>query len=277
MDYANKNLRDYYDTKYQQPKSDNEAILTIIKVYQTEMNDYSEKIGEGIHEVYRELLGKGLPSYYWLLEAIHRTSKKIEAKRSFGYIVGTLRNWSLYGFGNTVSDEEEEIFDFFKEVTGVELTGNSRKMISSLMGNFGAFKVMRSISGLKDNDVSVIFAEILGKAMMEKYNEYIVPIEQPKKVLLNEEKPKPKQERSSKAKSTIKSTGTQKAMIPYVVEFLKNNGVSRPTDIANHLNEKGFSNVTQRNITSHLSTVMKNANVVKVGIGQYSYAEVPNE
>lgn len=268
MNYAANNLRDYYNSKYDQPKSDSEAILTLIKVYQTEMGEYTEKIGDGIGEVYRELLSKGLPSYYWILESIHRTAKKKEEKRHFGYMIGTLRNWSLYGFGKTLTDEEEEIYDFFKEVTCIELSSNARILISSLVGNYGALKVMRSISNLKDTDASTIFAEILGRSMIERYAESIPEVSvssTPKKKALSP----PKQ--ASKRNQQRKPNDNLKLMISYIEDFLKANGVSRPTDIAIHLNELGFNNITPKNITSHLGTVMKNTgNVVKVGVGKYS-------
>jgi len=273
MDYAMNNLFDYYNQKYPLPKNDVEAINTIIRVYQTEIGDCNEKIGEGIGEIYRELLGKGQPAYYWFLEAIHRTSKKKEEKRSFGYIVGTLRNWSLYGFGNTLTGEEEEVYDFFMEVTGTQLTSESRKFISHLMGTYGALKLMRSIAALREVDASLMYAELLRRVTAEKYNENL-GLGKPKRInYITPLNGLPNPNRS--VRKYNRSTGDElKQLIHHVEEYLKTNGISTPTDIVNYLNANGFNKFTQKNISSYLVTVMKKTNkVVKVTTGQYAYVE----
>lgn len=265
IDLTFNNLRDYYDKQYSIPSTDSEAIKIILEVYEKEMGNITPAIKNGISEVYRELLGKGLPSYYWMLEAIHRTSKKKESKKSFPYIVGTLRNWSLYGFGNTLTNEEEEIYDYFTEITGLKITPDSRLLLSSIMGTFGAFKLMRTLPELKNIDLSVIVVEMLGRLMKEKYEPKSEPVR-----LAIIETATTKQLPSAKQKKTPLSNDTNKA-IKEIVELLsKSEKPLRPTDIANHLSEKGFTRFNQKNMTSNLLSFMNNEpKIVKIGIGQY--------
>lgn len=268
IDFTYNNLRDYYDSRYTRPKSDSEAIETIANVYQETMGNLTPSTKTGIAEVYRELLGKGLPSYYWMLEAIHRTSKKRESKKSFPYIVGTLRNWALYGFGNTLTNEEEEIYDYFTEITGLKITPDSRKLLSSIIGTFGAFKLMRTMPELKDVDMSLVIVEMLGRVMREKY----MSSEQTK-IVVDEIAVTipPVLTPAQSVKSTRTPNNNTKEVIREVVELLKKSETAlRPTDIAKYLNDKGFSKFNQKNMTSQLMSFMNSdKKIVKIGTGKY--------
>ena len=282
IDYTLSNLRNHYDKIYDKPQSDSEAISLLCNVYSEEMKKtINQEVKDGIGEYYRQLLGKGLPSYYWILEAIHRTAKKREEKRHFRYVVGTLKNWSLYGFGNTYTGEEEEIFDYFSEITNFELTHDSRKVISALMGRYGAFKVMRNMPSVSQVDVALILSEILANKMIDRYDKNNL-----KELSTIESLPEGKTKEVSKVKTTKASSKKQdknkkptalrestKLMILYVEEYLQSRkGYFSPTEIANFLIEKGYSNINPRNMTSNLTTIMKNSNhVVKVGTGKYQY------
>ncbi|MCY9737469.1 hypothetical protein M5X17_27590 [Paenibacillus alvei] len=271
-------LKEYYDAKYHKPNNDVEAIEQIIEVYNNEMKiSPTQSIKDGISEIYRELLGKGLPAYYWLLEAVHRTAKKNEDKRTFGYIVGTIRNWTLYGFGNTLTGEEEEIFDYFTELTGLNITKDSRLMITSYMGTYGALKLMRTMPELKDVDISVIVAEILGRVMKEKYNpeyrqEINVALSENQKMITNQATNQPpkraytKRSTSSKAKDKRK----QKELTDLIQILEQSQEAVRPKDLADKLNQMGHKRFTNKNMTSNLNTFMNaNSDIIKVDTGRY--------
>jgi hypothetical protein len=301
IDYSLINLRGHYDKKYNEiPKTDQEAISFLINVYSEEFRDRTpaQSVKDGIGEIYRELLGKGLPSYYWMLEAIHRTAKKRVEKRTFGYVVGTLRNWALYGFGNTLTDEEEELFDYFNEITGANITAESRKMITALLGRYGAIKLMRNLPDLRHIDVSVYLVEILARGMMDKYDEALPPpvSNEPSRkdvtpinsvpALSDGKRTKPKDNSKDKSKDKVKVNNPDrpkrkggiplseksKLMIMFVEDFVREKGTARPVEIAKYLMENGYDNVSQKNISSHMVTVLRNSeHISKVGKGIFEY------
>lgn len=162
-------LETYYDERYNKPKNDHEALVVLWTVYKKEMKHFDATIKDGIAETYREMKSKGIPAFYWFLEAIHRTSKKKQIKHSYSYIVGMLRNWVLYGFGNTMTSEEEEVFTFFAEMADVEMSNDARHAVSALMGKYGSFKLMRVMHQLAAVDKGVLMADMLNRMMIERF------------------------------------------------------------------------------------------------------------
>lgn len=153
------NMEEYYAKRYGVPENDKDAIEKLYNIYADLFKDTpNSDIKEGIAEYYRILINRDLPAYTWLLEALHITSKKSTDKRNFSYIVGMLRTWMKHGFGYIPNQEEEEIVEYFEQVTGHEVTPKSRKLLQNLMGRFGCVKVTIMINKLKNNeDMSLLF------------------------------------------------------------------------------------------------------------------------
>lgn len=162
----------YYNKKYGTPVDDNDAINKLITIYKDLFGEVpSEQVKEGIAEYYRILTNRDLPAYLWILEALHVTSKKDKEKRNFPYCVGMLRTWMKYGFGHIPNQEEDELVEYFEEVTGYEVSYNARRVLQNLMGKYGLIKVTRTINELKDDtDKSLILMLQLQAIMEEKYS-----------------------------------------------------------------------------------------------------------
>lgn len=164
------NLIQTYATRYEKPSDDSEAIAQLGDIFNDLMGYVSDDVREGIGEYYRILSNRSLPAFEWILEAMHVASKKGDQKRNFPYVVGMIRRWMKYGFGYIPSQEEEEVVDYFEEVTGMEVTTKARTVIQHLMGTYGAIKVTRMIGSLsKDRDYYM--ACILKQLLEEKYSD----------------------------------------------------------------------------------------------------------
>ena len=165
-------MPEYIRKNYGIPKTDNEAITALYKMYQDLYgeNVLTTVIEQGIEEQYFLIKSRGLPAYSWMAQAFHIVSKKSGEKRTFRYIVGMLRQWLKWGYGHLPSDEEEEIIDYFEEVTNESVNMESRDIIKKLMGQYGAIKVTRSIGDFKCGETKTkFFAMILEQIMKEKY------------------------------------------------------------------------------------------------------------
>lgn len=161
----------YYAEMYGNPTSDSDAINKLADIYEDLFDEVpTQEVKEGIAEYYRILINRGLPAYLWILEGLHVTSKKEKSKRNFPYVVGMLRTWMKYGFGHIPNQEEEELIEYFKEVTGFEVSLKARRVMQSLMGRFGLVKVTRMINELKnDTDMSLILMLQLQTMMEDKF------------------------------------------------------------------------------------------------------------
>lgn len=169
-DEVRENLVATYSTRYKKPTGDVAAINSLGDIFKTLMGFCSVEIRDGIGEYYRILANRGLPSYEWILEAMHVASKKDDNKRNFPYVVGMLRMWMKFGFGHIPSQEEEEVVNYFEEVTGTEVTPQTRLLLQNLMGTYGAIKVTRMIGSLeRDRDLSYLMAQVLKGTLEEKF------------------------------------------------------------------------------------------------------------
>jgi len=166
------NLSETYAARYAKPKTDAEAIDKLVRIFKNLMGECPVEVKNGIGEYYRILANRQLPAFEWMAEAFHVASKKEEQKRNFRYVVGMLRSWMKFGFGHIPSQEEEEVVNYFEEVTGTRVTPQARLLIQYLMGTYGAIKVTQMIGKLeKECDVSMLMAQILKSYLENKYPE----------------------------------------------------------------------------------------------------------
>jgi hypothetical protein len=170
-----KQLETYYEKEYGKPKDDNDAIEILQRVYRNKVRHSIStiEIRQGIAEYYRVLATKGLPAFVWMLEAIHSLAKKNPNKQTFPYMIGMIRQWMIHGFGHMPSQEEDEVTNYFLEITCLpEASVNAKRIIKNLMGTYGIVKLTRSIGELNDGmslDLSLLFAEQLKNALEGKY------------------------------------------------------------------------------------------------------------
>lgn len=297
IDYGLRSLKASYDKEFGVPTDDESAISTVVALYKREMPDFVSDTRERIAENYREMLGKGLPAYYWFIEAIRRTSKKQQVeKKHLGYVIGALRRWSIYGFGATKNSEEEEIFEYFAELTNLSMSHEARKSLAALLGRYGAIKVLRNMATL-DVDLSLLFMEHLGRKMFGRYEEddifletaatsppvieveagasTTVPAERIKRKYTRKTPETPKILDSPKRKTTREPTERLALMIMYAEEVLKEaKKPLRPTDMANELTKKGIENITPKSASQAMKSVMRYSNhVKKTDVGHYIYLE----
>lgn len=168
----NKTLREHYFNKYGKPTSSEEEISFLNIVYGKLVGAVTADIREGISEYHEILTDRKLPALSWLFESFAEVNRKHMDKRNFGYIVGILRSWMKNGFKMQPNDEEEEIFDYFAQVTGVAINFESKELIRQLIGTYGAVRVTRIIGGLgKDADLSLQFAKVLREKIEQRFNE----------------------------------------------------------------------------------------------------------
>lgn len=170
-------LREYYEEKYGKPNGDKETLDVLCNIFKDLMqyNFITSEVREGVSEYYRLIQNRGLPAYEWILEAFHVVSKKNVEKRNFPYVIGMLRGWLKFGFGHMPSQEEVEIVDYFQEVTGTEVSYETRQMLQNMMGRYGVIRMTRMISSLSNEwenvDLSKIRAEQLSELLADKYSE----------------------------------------------------------------------------------------------------------
>jgi hypothetical protein len=163
-------LVDTYAIRYVKPSTDLSAIHNLADTFKALMGHCTTEIQDGIGEYYRILTNRELPAFEWLLEAFHVASKKDDRKRNFPYVVGMIRCWMKYGFGHIPSQEEDEVISYFEEVTGTEVTPQTRLLIQNLMGTYGAIKVTRMVGGLeRGRDISFLMAYVLKGSLEEKF------------------------------------------------------------------------------------------------------------
>lgn len=139
------NLQVYY-SKFFVPKTVNEEIELIVRVYSDRIQLANDTTIEGIREYYNILNERGADALLWLLEAITCASKKHGDKRNFGYIVGMLRNWMKNGFGHIPSQEFDQVCSFIEEDFDISLSREARQQVSNLLGKHGAVAVTRALS-----------------------------------------------------------------------------------------------------------------------------------
>ncbi len=164
-------LKDFYLEKYGTPKNDLEAIKMLCLIYKDLIGNPSVEVTEGIAEYYRLITSRGLPAFYWLVEAFHVISKKAKEKQTMPYIIGMLRSWMKHGFGHIPSSEEEDVVNYVQEVVGTELSSDARNMIQTLLGTYGAVKCAIATSELKDCDVTYYMVLSLKDVLNKKFGE----------------------------------------------------------------------------------------------------------
>lgn len=173
-------MPEYIRKEYGNPETDNQAIIALTKMFSDLYGKHvlTTMVEQGIEEQYFLIKARGLPAYSWMAQAFHIVSKKKGEKRTFRYIVGMLRQWLKWGYGHLPSDEEEEIVDYFEEVTEEPISMEARDIIKRLMGEYGAIKVTRTIGDFRSgSNKSKHFAMILERILEEKYTEVENPIE----------------------------------------------------------------------------------------------------
>lgn len=162
----------HYHEKYGTPTDDRDAIYKLTTIYKELFEEVpAQDIKDGIAEYYRILENRELPAYLWIVECLHITSKKDKSKRTFRYCVGMLRSWMKYGFGHIPNQEEDELAEYFEEVTGFDMDYRARRILQTMMGKYGLVKVTRMISDLKDEpNKSLIMMLQLQMMMTDKYD-----------------------------------------------------------------------------------------------------------
>lgn len=271
-------LIDYYNKLYPKKKtfkSVNEEIDLLVEVYNEKMGYINEEVKEGIAEVYRELSAKGNPAFYWIIEAIFRTYKKRNEKRTFSYIVGTIRNWTLYGFGNTSTGEEGELIDYFKETTGIELSVESRNLLINLLSKYGIIKVMKNIPSLKEKDVSIVIMKLFEQYLKEQYEPNCSPVNPVKEIGENRRVIKEIHSSSRQTGIRKKSSPAQKKKIKQLVTQLFIDSYPnpvRPKDVYQHLIDNGIKEVNSKGMTALIQSISTSYfTIEKIGIGEYIY------
>lgn len=165
-------MSQYYTNKYGTPTDDNDAIYKLTTIYKDLFGEIpAQDVKDGISEYFRIISNRELPAYLWILESLHVTSKKDKSKRNFPYCVGMLRTWMKYGFGHIPNQEEDELVEYFAEVTGFTVSYKARRIVQTLMGKYGLIKVTRMINELKgETDKSLLIMLQLDALMDEKYS-----------------------------------------------------------------------------------------------------------
>lgn len=169
-------MSQYYTNKYGNPTDDNDAIYKLTTIFKDLFSDIPDQgVKDGIAEYYRIISNRDLPAYLWILESLHVTSKKEKSKRNFPYCVGMLRTWMKYGFGHIPNQEEDELVEYFQEVTGLTVSFKARRIIQTMMGKYGLIKVTRMINDLNGNmDKSLIMMLQLDVMMSDKYSDEVL-------------------------------------------------------------------------------------------------------
>ncbi|MDR4436205.1 hypothetical protein [Bacillus tequilensis] len=162
----------YYTEKYGTPTSPSDAISKLVAMYRDLFDEIpKQEVKEGIAEYYRILCSRELDAYIWIAECLHVTAKKEKQKRTFAYCVGMLRSWMKNGFGHLPNQEEDELVDYFQEVTGFEVKHQARSVIQNLMGKYGIIKVTRMIGNLENaSDLGLVLMLHLKELMDNEYS-----------------------------------------------------------------------------------------------------------
>lgn len=166
-------LPSYLEEKYGVPANDEEAVYFLQEIFKEQLKKsfltMSDK--EGLEEQYNLLMSRNLPAFKWIAEAIHIVSKKEEGKQNLRYIVGMMRHWMKWGYGHIPSEEEDELTDYFEEVTQLEMSPQARSVMKTLMGEYGGIKIARMMPKLKEEeDFSLILMQRLSLILNNKYN-----------------------------------------------------------------------------------------------------------
>lgn len=184
-------LKQTYDEKYGlQPRNDFESIRKLHSIYSKVMGIevISQEEKDGIGEYYRKIQKRNQPAYYWILDAIHITSRKSKERRIFRYMIKILKNWMNYGYGYVPSEEEAEITSYFEDVVGTSIPSDIRYIIGELMSSYGAVTVTRMIGELKDYSTPYAYMSLLRRLLEEREEEKIASpterIQYPSKVIL---------------------------------------------------------------------------------------------
>lgn len=168
-------LKNYYANVYGTPKDDEDALKTIREIFKEKMGYSFLKMDdqEALGEYYRMVLGRGLPAYEWVLEAIHVAGKKDPEKKNIRYVIGIIRDWLKNGFGHMPTDEETHIFEYFGEHTTHQPSDQAAAIIRRLMGTYGSVRVTRMIGQLTtvEADMSKLLAMDLEERLSNKYDE----------------------------------------------------------------------------------------------------------
>jgi hypothetical protein len=279
-------LEEYYYKLYGMPKNDNEAVQKLTKTYQKLMkrSQLTPEVTQGIAEQYRILNNKNLPAFIWMMEAFHMLSKKSISKQTFPYAVGMLRQWAVNGFGYMPKPEDEEVFNYFLDVTRLaEASIESKKVLCKLMAEYGVVKLTRVIGEFKRDtiDISKVFVDILGEAIKNKFGVPMVVFDKSKskvefvtddnfKVITEQPqaaapitKLNAKRQYNRKGKDQIKSES--KAVYDFI---LKNQKAQKLSDI---IKATSCSIEWTDNPSRKMLTIMNNQkSIVRAGYGQYA-------
>ncbi|MGG1263883.1 hypothetical protein [Brevibacillus laterosporus] len=165
-------LKQTYDERHGlKPESDYDCIRKLHAIYASVMGieRMSQEEKDGIADYYRRIRQKGVPAYYWLIDAIYITSRKGEGKKKFEYLIGILKKWMKYGYGFVPSDEENEIVDYFEEIVGEDLEDSHRYIMGELITGYGAVAVTRMIGSLDHHSKSYAYLTLLRDLLESRY------------------------------------------------------------------------------------------------------------
>lgn len=139
----------------------------LLDFYVERMGELQTSDVEGLREYWNMLQARKLDAYHWLREAICIVSKKADEKKNFQYIVGMIRNWLKYGFGNIPSTEEREFLSQVEKKLGGALSEPARDKFYQLMGTYGCIKTLVAVFQVPLPDVD------LGALLAEKVEEHL--------------------------------------------------------------------------------------------------------
>lgn len=244
-------LKKTYDERYGiKPSSDYESIRKLHSIYPRVMDTptMTKEEADGIAYYYRILEKNNLPAYYWILDAIHVTARKIQAKKKFNYLIGTIKNWMKYGYGHAPSDELFEIIDYFEEIAEDVVPDDLRQMLTEMMAHYGAIQVTRMIGSLRTINKSRLYVLGLKDLLSRNYEprpkqDYSNLLKQPQEPLAIQPEIEKKEEGHSTPadKTKVKNKSDEQVLqeAELVELFLKEKKSARIKDVKQHLLDLG--------------------------------------
>jgi hypothetical protein len=96
-----------------------------------------------LEQYWKDLETKGQPAFERLQEAICITSSKTRAEqRTIAYVIGIIKQWQEYGYGNNLTDEQKKVIMIFEKKIGMPLTLPARGTMLKLFATYGIVDVM---------------------------------------------------------------------------------------------------------------------------------------
>lgn len=128
----------------------------------------SENENNRLKEWFEKLTANGQPAFYWMQEAIVKTSSKVKVdQRHLPYVIGILKSWAQYGYGTDLNVEQRRLFDRFEQQFGCTLSTEARQRLIALVDAHGIVATVSTIfQALKPEiDMSALFVDQMEKCL----------------------------------------------------------------------------------------------------------------